>query len=67
MEADKLVNIIECSKGSGYGQSSKEELEFIANFFQSTKVYIPIKYCLYNARPSSKNHIVETYEPIIPH
>lgn len=40
VEADKLVNIIECSKGSGYGQSSREELEFIANFFQSTNILL---------------------------
>jgi len=37
---NKLVNIIECSKGLGYAQSTQLELEFIAKFFQQTNILL---------------------------
>lgn len=40
VDPNKLVNIIECSKGHGYAQSSEKELEFIMKFFQQTNLLL---------------------------
>jgi D-cysteine desulfhydrase len=40
VDTDHLVNIIECSKGLGYAQSTSFELEFIAKFFKLANILL---------------------------
>ena len=37
---DELCNIIECSKGLGYAQSTKDELEFLIDVFRQTGILL---------------------------
>ena len=39
-DTDHLVNIIECSKGLGYAESTSFELEFIAKFFKLANILL---------------------------
>lgn len=51
---DKLVNIIECSRGIGYAQSTQDELDFLQMFFRLNNILLdPVYtnktiYTLYN-------------------
>lgn len=40
IDAKNLVNIVQCSRGLGYAKSTKEELEFLVDFFRQTGIIL---------------------------